>query len=58
MCAVLSALARLMFRVAGFVSGKALAAGFAGAMSTRWDRWLAPFRSHKRGHGTRAVCSV
>ncbi|KKL12662.1 hypothetical protein LCGC14_2533530, partial [marine sediment metagenome] len=25
---------------AGFVSGKALAAGFAGAMCTRWDRWL------------------
>ena len=28
-----------------FVSGKALAAGIAGAKSTRWDRWLAPFRS-------------
>ncbi len=25
-----------------FVSGKALAAGAAGAMFKQWDRWLAP----------------
>ena len=41
-----SGLSRLTLLVGGFVSGKALAAGFTGAMFARWDRWLAPFRSH------------